>query len=155
MPEDPRFTDDSSQAASEEQRLEKDSVQTADGSKYEEGRELSPNQGVTKYGNSEINPLQELVVKQPIPEQTYVPEINKDTEVINLSTADTSPSSISSSSVREADDEFEEGIEVGQEAAEQISGATEIFSNQQEPEPEPEPNPNRSQSRRPEPEPRT
>ena len=38
MPEDPRFTDDSSQAASEEQRLEKDSVQTADGSKYEEGK---------------------------------------------------------------------------------------------------------------------
>ena len=57
MPEDPRFTDDSSQAASEEQRLEKDSVQTADGPKYEEGRELSPNQGVTKYGYSEINPL--------------------------------------------------------------------------------------------------
>ena len=121
MPEDPRFTDDSSQAASEEQRLEKDSVQTADGSKYEESRELSPNQGVTKYGNSEINPLQELVVKQPIPEQTYVPEINKDTEVINLSTVDTSPSSLSSSSVREADDEFEEGIEVGQEAAEQAA----------------------------------
>ena len=61
--------------ASEEQRLEKDSGQIADGPKYEEGRELSPNQGVTKYGNSEINPLEELVAKQPIPEQTYVPEM--------------------------------------------------------------------------------
>ena len=60
MPEDPRFIDDSSQAASEEKRLEKDSVQTPDESKYKDGRELIPNEGITNYEDSKISPLEEL-----------------------------------------------------------------------------------------------
>ena len=160
MPEDPRFTDDSSQASSEEQRLENDSVQTPNESKYEEGRELSPNQGVTEYGNSEINPLEEVIVKQPIPERTYVPQINNDLEITNASTFEASLSSISPTFSGETDNQFEEPIEVEQEAVEQTSASANILSNQtrngaragaseRSPNPSRNQNPNRSQSRSP------